>query len=266
MKKIAFILASICIVSSLQAQEAPKSAEKKSKSKEPKPAKVVLPKKDWSKVDLSNRTADHLVIQYGATNWTNTPDSIRIGSGFSRHFNVYFMLDKPFKTNPKFSVAYGAGFGTNHVFFDKQYVDLKATSARLPFRSGLVGTDSSNFDKFKLTSIYFEIPVEVRFFGNPENTAKSWKAAVGVKVGTLLKSYTKGKNLETKNGASIYGPGYISKESNKRFLNGTRLAVSGRFGYGIFSVHGEYNILGVLKDAAGARMNSYNIGVTIGGL
>jgi Outer membrane protein beta-barrel domain len=266
MKKIVFVLLSVCLGYGLQAQVASADSVKKSSSKESKPKKIALPKKDWSKVDLSNRTADHFMIQYGGTNWSNTPDSIRIGSGFSRHFNFYFMLDKPFKSNPKLSVAYGAGFGTNHVFFDRQYVDLKATSARLPFRSGLVGTDSSNFDKFKLTTIYLEIPVEIRFFSNPENTAKSWKAALGVKVGTLFKSYTKGKNLETKTGASVYGPSYIAKESNRRFMNGTRLSFNGRVGYGIFSLHGEYNILGVLKDGVGVKMNSYNIGVTISGL
>lgn len=215
-----------------------------------------------SKIDLSNRASDHLLIQYGADSWTNRPDSVRTG-GFSRHFNIYFMFDKPFKTNPKFSVAYGIGIGSSNMFFNNTNVDIKANTARLPFTN----VDSTNhFHKYKVTTIYAEIPVELRYYSNPENPAKSWKVALGVKVGSLLKSYTKGKNLLTKSGASVYGPGYIVKESNKRFFNGTMLAVTGRIGYGILSLDAAYQFNSVLKDGAGPSMNRFSLGVTISGL
>ena len=60
------------------------------------------PTKDWSKFDFTNRAADHLVIQYGSDSWTGKPTALRTGNGFSRHFNVYFMFDKPVKSNPKY--------------------------------------------------------------------------------------------------------------------------------------------------------------------
>ena len=82
-------------------------------------------------LDLSNRAADHLMIQYGADSWTNRPDSIRT-SGFSRHFNAYFMFDKPFKGNQKFSIAYGIGIGSSNMFFKGTNVDLKSNTAKLP--------------------------------------------------------------------------------------------------------------------------------------
>lgn len=261
MKKLAVLIVAIVTVAAVQAQKS-----KKDSVKAPKAEKYVAPKKDWSKVNLGNRSADHFMLQYGADFWSGTPDSVRLGNGFSRHLNLYVMIDKPFKTNKKFSVGLGVGIGSSNMFFDKQYVDVKSTATRLPFRPGLPGTDSANFDKFKLTAIYAEIPVEIRYYSNPENTNKSWKAALGVKVGTLLKSFTKGKNLETKNGGSIYGPTYINKESNKRYLNGTKLAVSARIGYGIVSLHGEYNILGVFKENLGPSVNNYQIGISIGGL
>jgi hypothetical protein len=214
------------------------------------------------KIDLSNRAADHFMIQYGADSWTNRPDSVRT-SGFSRHFNFYFMLDKPFKTNPKLSIAYGIGIGSSNMFFKNTNVDIKSNASRLPFTN----TDSANhYNKFKVTTIYAEIPVELRYFSDPANPGKSWKAALGVKVGTLLKSYTKGKNLQTKNGASIYGPGYIAKESDKRFFNGTMLALTGRIGYGIISLDAGYQFNGVLKDGVGASMNKFSLGVTFSGL
>lgn len=222
-----------------------------------------LPKRDWSKIDLSNRAADHLVIQYGSDTWLNRPDSVRLGSGFSRHFNVYFMLDKPFKTNKKYSLAFGIGIGSSHIFFDNSRVDVKANTARLPFNR----TDSAdNFKKYKVTNVYAEVPVEVRYYSNPENPNKSWKLALGMKVGTLLNTHSKGKNLLSKNGFSIYGPTYVQKESQRRFFNGTMLALSGRVGYGAVSLSAGYQITGVLKDGAGPSMNRLSIGVTISGL
>ncbi len=213
-------------------------------------------------LDLSNRAADHLMIQYGADSWTNRPDSVRT-SGFSRHFNAYFMFDKPFKTNQKLSIAYGIGIGSSNMFFNNTNVDLKSNTAKLPFTN----VDSANhFSKYKVTTIYAEIPVELRYYSNPANPGSSWKMAVGMKVGTLLKSYSKGKNLVNKAGNSIYGPDYKVKESNKRFLNGTMLAVTGRVGYGIFSIDAGYQFNGVLKDGVGASMNKFSMGITISGL
>ncbi|MBC7720686.1 MAG: outer membrane beta-barrel protein [Pedobacter sp.] len=219
-------------------------------------------KKDWSKVVLTNRAADHLMIQYGADTWTNRPDSVRT-KGFSRHFNVAIMLDKPFKTDPRFSVAYGIGIGSSNMFFDNVKVNVNGLGSTLPF-TDVSGTN--HYKKFKLTTIYAEIPIELRFYSDPENPAKSWKYAIGAKVGTLLKAYTKGKDLETTNGASINGTSAIVKESNKRYFNTTKLAVTGRIGYGILSIHGDYNILGVIKDGFGPAINVYSIGISISGL
>lgn len=219
-------------------------------------------KQDWSKIDISSRSADHFMIQFGGDSWSGRPDSVRTG-GFSRHFNFYFMVDKPFKTNPHFSVGIGAGIGTSNIFFNNTKVDIKSNAAKLPFTS----VDSTDhFKKNKLTTIFLEAPVELRYFANPANPNKSWKAAIGVKVGTLLKAYTKDKNLVNKNGASIYGPSYVVKESNKKFINGTMLAVTGRVGYGIFSLDAGYQVTGVLKDGVGPSMHKFSIGITISGL
>jgi hypothetical protein len=214
-------------------------------------------------IDLSARGSDHLLIQVGGDKWLGKPDSIRT-KGFSRHFNIYFMLDKPFGTNPKFSVAYGLGIGSSNMFFDKMQVDLKATgTTTLPFRN--LDT-SSHFKKYKLTTIYAELPVELRWYSDPSTPSKSWKVAVGAKVGQMLKAFTKGKNFQTRGGQSIYGQKYIVKESEKRYFNGTKLAVHGRVGYGMFSLHGQYQITQLLKEGAGPEIRPFSVGLTIAGL
>ncbi|MFP5041941.1 hypothetical protein [Parasediminibacterium sp. JCM 36343] len=263
-KLVASLFVSLIAISAIHAQSktAPKDSVKIRKAITTAQPKPIAPAKDWSKVNLSNRPADHFMVQYGYDGWSGRPDSIRT-KGFGRHFNFYVMFDKPFKTNLHYSVAYGAGIGSSNIFFDKEMVNLAGTGSTLPFTDG---SNGDHFNKFKLTNIYLEIPAELRFYENPENTNSGWKAALGIKVGTLIKSYTKGKNWENAAGASYYGTGYIQKVSNKRFINGTKVAVSGRVGYGVFSLHGEYNILGVIKNGYGPTINSYSIGISIGGL
>jgi hypothetical protein len=224
------------------------------------PIPVEKPKKTWTKIDLSNRSNDHVMIQFGADTWTGTPDSIST-KGFSRFFNAYIMLDKPFKTNPKFSVGLGVGIGSSNMFFDKTYVDVKAQGNRLPFQR----VDSINhFKKFKLTTVFLEAPVELRYSSDPEHSNSSFKVAIGAKIGTLLKAYTKGKNLEDKNGNLINS--YVAKESSKKFFNSTRLAGTLRIGYGIVSLFGSYQITSILKDGTGPDIKPYSIGLTISGL
>lgn len=219
-------------------------------------------KKDFSRIDLSNRANDHFMLQYGVDTWGVTPDSINT-SGFSRHFNFYVMFDKPFKTNPYYSIAFGAGIGSSNVFFSNTYIDLKALTSTLQFKN--VAADN-HFDKYKLTTIFFEVPVELRYVTNPEQPDKGFKTAVGLKGGLLLKSYTKGKNLVDSIGNSIYGPKYVEKESNKRFVNTTRLAVTGRVGIGNISLDASYQLTEFLKPNTGPKINPLSIGITLSGL
>jgi hypothetical protein len=215
---------------------------------------------NWKNIDLTNRSNDHFMVQYGFDGWSGNPDSIQ-PKGFSRFTNVYFMLDKPFKTNPRFSVGIGAGVGSSSIFFDGTSVDIKSTGTRLPFRN----VDSTDhFKKYKLTTVFLEAPVELRFNTDPVNSNKSFKVAVGAKVGTLINAHTKGKTLVNKGGQTVND--YIAKENSKKFFNSTKLALTGRVGYGIFSLYGAYQLTAVLKDAAGPQMRPYSFGFSISGL
>src|SRR6266542_1020090 len=224
--------------------------------------KDVKKKTDWSKIDLSNRANDHFLIQYGYDGWSNVPDSIN-PDGFSRHFNFYFMYDKPFKTNPHFSI--GIGIGSSNIFFKNTYVNLKSVSSTLPF-TDVTNSGTNHFDKFKLTTTFIEAPVEFRYAGNPATPDKGLKASIGVKVGALLKAYTKGKNQVNVSGSSLYGKTYLQKESDKHFINSTRFAVTGRIGYGFISLDGSYQLTSFLKTGAGPTIHPYSIGLTLSGL
>lgn len=211
-------------------------------------------------IDISNRAGDHFLIQIGFDGWANKPDSINL-KGFSRSLNIYLMFDFPFKTNPQWSVALGAGIGSSNIFFDKMIVDVAGQTSTLRFRNV---ADTNYFKKYKLVTAYLEAPVELRFTLDPVNYSKSFKVAVGAKIGTLLNVHTKGKNLLNKGGGTVNS--YIVKENSKRYFNGNRLCVTGRIGYGSFTLFGSYQVNSFIKEGSGPDIKPYSIGLTISGL
>ena len=242
MKKLLLMLALGCFVFAASAQDAPKTTSGK---------------KDWSKVNLGNRAADHFMIQFGYLGWSARPDTINT-HGFSRTFNAALLFDFPFKTNPHLSAAIGVGVGTDNMFFENTTINI-INREQVKFQA-----DTANkYKKYKLATGYIEAPVELRYSGNPENMNKGFKVALGIKVGALLDAHTKAKVDRDVNG---FG-GYILKEKDKSFFNGTRLSATFRIGYGHFSAFGTYQINNFFKDAVGpAGIHPYSVGLALSGL
>jgi hypothetical protein len=221
-------------------------------------------KKDWSKVKLTNRANDHFMLQYGITNWSSKPDSIKT-KGFSRSFNFYIMLDMPFKTDPRFSVGAGPGIGVDNIFFESTNITTTNHQKPLAFQNV---ADTNHFDKYKLVHAFLELPVELRFVSDPENSNKSFKIAIGAKVGTQISSHTKGKRWVNKNGDIIAGfdDKYVQKNKDKYFFNGNRLVGMMRVGYGNLTLFGTYQIGSLIKEGLGPQVKPYTIGLTLSGL
>ncbi|MEP7374361.1 MAG: outer membrane beta-barrel protein [Chitinophagaceae bacterium] len=241
MKKIALFVFSCFLINSLLAQDTTFK-----KKKEP--------------ISLAGRANDHFMIQMGITNWAGKPDSIST-KGLSKSFNVYFMFDFPFKTNPKLSMAFGPGISSDHILFDKTYVGIKDATPTLQFRDQ---SDTNYFKKVKLNTTYLEAPVEFRYTSNPLNSGKSFKFAIGAKVGTMITAHTRNKDLKNKNGNTLNS--YTMKEASKRFFNTTRLVGTARVGLGHFSLYGSYQVTTLFKEGVAANIRPFSIGLTISGL
>jgi hypothetical protein len=230
-------------------------------AQEPEPAKK---KKDWSKVNLSNRPKDHLMFQAGYLQWMQAPDSITT-KGLSRSINLYFSFDFIFKTNPCFSIGLGAGIGTDQVSFDKasgRNLDIKNPTA---FRySKHSGADTANrYRGVKLTTSYLEAPVELRFTSNPENPNKSFKIAVGMKVGTLVGATHKTRFDIDGNG----NPQYNMKIKDKKHFNNIRLAPTFRIGYGNIGLFAQYQLNDFIREGQGPnQIKPFTVGLTLSGL
>lgn len=254
MKKILILCLFIVTASIAFGQDSTKVADTTGK-----PARPV--KKDWSKVNM-NRSNDHFLIQIGKDSWSGAPDSIEPKT-LSRSFAVYLMMDFPFKTNPHLSVALGLGVSSSNMYFKDTYIDISGKNGGQTMQFENV-KDTIHFKKFKLQTSFAEIPIEFRYSSNPENPNKSWKGAIGAKIGTMLSAHTKGKNLL--NGAGNTLNGFTQKEKSKTYFNKTRFAVTGRVGYGALSLFTAWQVNAYIKEGEGPDVRPYTIGITISGL
>jgi hypothetical protein len=242
MKRITFAAIFTLITLTLFAQDEPKPETKKQQP------------------NLKSRANDHFLLQFGYTSWAKKPDSIHT-QGFSRSWNMYFMFDFPFKSNPKISVAIGAGVGTDNIYFDKTYIGIKDITPTLRFQDV---SDTVHFKKYKLATAFLEAPLELRFSSNPATPNKSYKVAIGIKGGIFLQAHTKGRILQNASGATLNE--YTLKETSKRFFNSSRFAATARLGYGVVSAFGTYQLNTLFKEGLGPDVRPFTIGLTLSGL
>jgi hypothetical protein len=59
---------------------------------------------------------------------------------------------------------------------------------------------------------------------------------------------------------------YIAKENSKHFFNTTRLSVTGRVGYGHFTIFTNYSITALFKEGTAAVIHPFSIGLALSGL
>ncbi len=213
-----------------------------------------IAKKATNTDELKRRAADHFMLQYGYHGWSGSPDSIRNG-GFTTSFAFSLLYDFRFKSSPKYSVALGVGMGWDNMYFKNTEIDLR----KFPIA---FSETENQYKRYKLATSYLEVPLELRWAARPENYNKTFKVALGVKVGTLINAYTRGKVTRDTEG---YG-GYTERLRDKRNFNTTRLAGTLRVGYGPFSIFGTYHLNEFFREGAGPNIRPYTIGFAISGL
>ena len=211
---------------------------------------------------MMNKSGDHFMIQIAHNIWSGVPDSIKDNlGGFNRSANAYFMLNKPFKTNEKFAIAFGLGVSTANMYMDNMTVGIDSSSALLSFKDA---SNAQRYKKYKVATTLLEVPLELRFTAKPLTPNKSLKGALGVKVGQLISASTKGKTLI--DAAGVERNNAIYKVKAKNYFQSTRISATARFGYGLFSIFGTYSLTPLLKDGVGPDIKPIQIGLTISGL
>jgi len=204
-----------------------------------------------TKTPTEKPASDFLMIQLGIDGWAGKPDYIHT-TGIGKGLNVYLCKNYPLK-NSKLSFAAGIGIGSSSIYLDNQEARFADTTF-VKFEE-----ETKNYSKYKLTTAYFEAPLELRYFDNNVNKNKGFKAAIGLRIGTLLQAHTKGVY-------SFSGVKTTDKVVSKHFLDTWRFAATARVGYGNFSLFVAYNLNTLFKAGSGPDITPYSVGLCISGL
>jgi hypothetical protein len=199
------------------------------------------------KTDIEKPSRDFFMFQLTYEGWMH-PDSIST-KGLSRGVNTYLCYDFPIKKS-NFSFAAGIGIGTSNIYLNDQV--MVDTGNLVSFVH-----EPKDYKKYKITTAYLEAPFELRFYGDKENRNRGFKAAIGLRIGTLLGAHTKGK---------ISGTKTVEKLSTKSNFESWRFAGTLRIGWGNFSVIGTYGLNNVFKKTQGPEITPYSIGICLTGL
>ena len=189
--------------------------------------------------EYQDKVPGTLVFEFGYNMLQdNTPDNMDIDFFRSRSANLYYMYDFRLFGSKKLSFNPGFGLGMDNYMFSKEVNVSRGPDNQLfvmsadQFESG-VNTDSVSFsmEKSKLNANYFDIPMEFRFRTKPSK--KSFRVAVGGKIGFLIDSKSKIKY-------ELDGDDYKFKSKSRNGLESFRYGVHARIGIGSVNFFGYY--------------------------
>ncbi|MBI9068726.1 MAG: PorT family protein [Salinivirgaceae bacterium] len=194
---------------------------------------------------------DQFSFTFTATHWLQK-EKVANPSVFSRGIDLQMMY--PIIGNNS-NVAFAVGFGfSSQNYYLKEYISFNNDSiwfTPIP--------DSINYKKYKLSTNYITIPVELRFRTNPRGLSRrSFKIYPGFRAGMLVNVHTKylGKDFETDEKIK-------EKEYNLKHINRIDYGPTLRIGYGKFMVHGYYSLVNLFEENKGPELTPIEVGVNI---
>ena len=205
----------------------------------------------------SKPSRDYVMLQLGYNTWLNPPtDSVKLKDR-GMVINTYVCYDFPIKKS-NFSFAAGAGFGTSSIYLNKYHMPLKDTNAYVHFVPDN-STDSSK--RYKILTGYLDFPFELRYFQNKLNRNKGFKAALGIKAGTLVDVHTKSIQIANGTNASV-----ILKQNSRRYFEKSRIMATARIGWGNFSIFANYQLNQQFTTGNPYSPTPFNLGICLSGL
>jgi hypothetical protein len=209
------------------------------------------PVQDYKPPVVKKPARDLIMLQLNYNTWLRKPDTVNTRT-FGYSFNGYFCYDFPIK-NSKFSFAAGIGIATSVIYLNQQVIlDTGTSTAQFE-------PDTTHYKHYKLVTTYISAPFELRYFSNMDNRNVGFKAAIGLKIGTLLGGGTRGLT-------SIDGTKVKYKTDTKRFLSPWDFAATARIGWGNFSLFASYNLTNVFKVNEGPLITPAALGICVTGL
>ena len=174
----------------------------------------------------------------------NTIDPKTINPGVNIFGSYNYMFGE---SNVSFSP--GIGLGVHNLYSDSW---LRVNNDSAYFESV---PDTLNYKRSKLTTTYFDIPIELRFKSKSE-----FRLAVGFKFGFLIKAHTKYKGDNYIEGTTDQ---VIIKQAKFNFVEKTRYGFTGRIGYKWLNAWVYYQLSTLFENGKGPAMYPISVGITV---
>ncbi|EPA00021.1 hypothetical protein A33Q_0189 [Indibacter alkaliphilus LW1] len=204
-----------------------------------------------------------LFLDFGFNRLNNIPDELGTNFFPSRTFNAYYQ--HPFKIGNEtgFTFNPGIGIGTDKLAFRDD---------RTLFNNPNIGPESSqileieevygeniSISRNNVSTTYAEIPLEFRYHFNRRNYDKSFRVALGAKVGYMLNAQTKIAFTDSD------GLDRKIKDRQSYGFNPLRYSVYTRIGFPGFNVWANYGLNQVFKGENGpfrTEANQISFGIS----
>lgn len=196
-----------------------------------------------------------LLIELGWNLLQNNNPGLDTKAFGSRTLNFYYLYDIQI-ANSSFFFMPGIGVGLDRYKFDSDVTLINTLDVN---GENMVAIDTLGFGDVKksmLVANYLDIPIEFRFYANPNDTKRSFKLGVGFKAGILMSSHTKVKYKEDGNNIK-------AKVKNDFGLNRFRYGVVGRIGVGGFNVFYYQSLSPLFESGKGPLQTDAN-NITVG--
>lgn len=190
----------------------------------------------------------NFTLELGFNFAPDAPSQFDLGFWGSRTLNIYYQYDiRIAKSN--FSFVPGIGFSMERFKFVNEYT-LGYDNDQIVMVAPADGLP--DIRKSQLITNYIEAPIEFVFRTNPEDPARSFKFAVGGRVGYLFDSFTKQKY-------KVDGELKKLKDKQQFDLSQFRYGISTRLGLGNFSLFGYYNFNPLFESGKGLKENGQEV-------
>lgn len=206
-------------------------------------------------------------LEVGVNRLLDKPSELKYGFWGSRTLNTIWQYDMRIGKS-KFSFHPGVGLSMERfkLLSNQQYLSddtvryVNPTLGYDAFGNTTFLPPVNGVKKSMVAMTYVDIPLELRFSTLPDDPARSFKVAIGGRVGYLLNAHTKIKYKED---------GDMKKLKNAQFYNFNRLRYSAylKIYLGNFGLFGYYNISPLFEDGKGPMQTttqSYTVGITLG--
>jgi len=186
-----------------------------------------------------NYPRDQMIIDLGFERWNKVPEGYN-ERWYSHNFTLSLLKDIVNENNG-LSLAIGGAVAWHHHHSDLYWDELGRYDLR-----------SENYSKNKITTVYFDVPIEFRFRAVRDKRGRYFRTYLGAKVGYNVSNW----NL------------YVDNDSKyKRYrtpgMNDWRYGVYVRIGWNWVSIFGQYSLSPLFEDGHAIEVYPYSVGISL---